>query len=74
MSENDRAHAQSEAPENDERLTLTVGTLNKIFNTLGQMPYAQVAALITEIQQDIRPLMAEIKDTEDGVEATTQAH
>ena len=74
MSENDRAHAQNEAPENDERLTLTVGTLNKIFNTLGQMPYAQVAALITEIQQDIRPLMAEIKDTEDGVEATTQAH
>lgn len=29
--------------------------LNKIINVLAQRPYAEVAGLITEIQEDIKP-------------------
>lgn len=37
------------------RMTLSTETLNKILSTLGQMPYSQVANLISEIQSDLRP-------------------
>lgn len=44
---------------NAERVTITTEMLNKIFGVLGNMPYAQVAALFQEIQQDVRPLVSE---------------
>jgi hypothetical protein len=42
-----------------ERMTVSTEVLNKVLQVLGAMPYAQVASVVQELQQDAQPLESE---------------
>jgi hypothetical protein len=45
-----------------ERVTVSVEIVNKILAVLTQLPYQQVAGLVTEIQNDVKQIEGEAPD------------
>ena len=43
-------------PQLPERVSLATETINEILGVFSQMPYREVANIITKIQQDVQPL------------------
>ena len=39
-----------------EKVIISVETLNKVMQVLGEMKYAQVAGLVKEIQEGVEPI------------------
>ena len=45
----------------EERLSISTEVLNTLLNVLAQRPYAEVANIITEAQQDVRPIVSQVE-------------
>jgi len=39
-----------------ERVSVSVEVMNKVMAVLGNLPYQQVAGLVQEVQQDVKPI------------------
>ena len=50
------------------KFSISEEILNKLLNVLAQRPYAEVAGIIQEVQQDAKPLVSDV-DKDDGEEA-----
>lgn len=46
----------------NDRMTVSTEMLNKVLNVLAQRPYAEVAQVINELQQDIKPILTEVPE------------
>lgn len=54
----------------NDRVSISGTTFNKIINILGQLPYQQVAAIMVEVHNDVKPLVprADATDNEEASE------
>lgn len=56
-----------------ERVTVSVEVLNRVLGVLSQRPYAEVANIITEVQQDVRPVAQGVDDNAEQMAAQAES-